>query len=238
MNNAIIATLIQESIRVIPNLVNRHRSGNPAKQDNEQALLVETEAPEEALERIYSPAKQDEYSHSPAPQSEREVVEQPIVESVETEKTEIEIGCVPCSLGHWSTSAGLLNEAVRFKGKGITSNEVLDRIAKSLAEQNALERVDLSPEKLRTVPEWSRGIAEEALEKSRQLRHRLEGIKTIEQLGDIAADTETYYKKLNRDWYRAYLANEKPDIDKIKERVVELAVQKVEEEYNKDCSTS
>ena len=224
MNNAIISTLIQESIRVIPNLVNRHRK-SPAEQDKQAP--IETEAPEEALERIYSVAPS-------------ESIEPPIepVEIGMAEGIEVESACLPCSVNHFATSSGLLNEAVRFKAKGITSNEILDRIAKTLSEQNALERVDLAPELLRTVPAWGKPIAEEALEKSRQLRHRLERIKTIEQLGDIAADTETYYKKLNRDWYRAYLANEKPDIDKIKERVVELAVQKVEEEYNKDCSTS
>jgi len=115
---------------------------------------------------------------------------------------EIATACVPCALGHFSTSAGLLNETVRFKTEGITSNEILDRIAKVLEEQNALERVDLTPEKLQGTPEWERGIAEEALEQSRKLRHRLESITEIDELEHAAADTAGYYKKMNREWYK------------------------------------
>lgn len=122
--------------------------------------------------------------------------------------------CVPCALGHFSTSTGLLNEAVRFKHEGITSNEILDRIAKVLEEQNTLERVDLAPEKLQETPEWEREIAEEALLQSRQLRHRLETITSIDELMQAAADTATYYKKLNRQWYKAMFAHAGPGIEK------------------------
>lgn len=114
----------------------------------------------------------------------------------------IATGCLPCAVGHFSTSSGLLKEAVRFKGEGMTSNEILDRIASALEEQNALEREDLSPEKIQGLPEWERPIAEEALARSRELRHKLEGIKSIEELEQIAAGTKRYYIELNRQWYR------------------------------------
>jgi len=107
-----------------------------------------------------------------------------------------------CAIGHFSTSSGLLKEAVRFKGEGITSNEILDRIAGTLEEQNALEREDLSPEKIERLPEWERAIAEEALSQSRELRHKLENIQTIEELEQVAADTKRYYIKLTRQWYK------------------------------------
>jgi len=115
--------------------------------------------------------------------------------------------CVPCALGHFSTSAGLLNEAVRFKEEGIISNEVLDRIAKSLEEQNTLERVDLTPENIRSIPDWERELAEEALQQSRSLRHKLETITSIEELEQAAADTGGYYRRLNREWFRRRFAN-------------------------------
>ena len=121
----------------------------------------------------------------------------------------IATACIPCSLGHFSTSAGLLNEAVRFKNDGITSNEVLDRIAKILEEQNALERVDLTPEKIQSSPRWERELAEEALEKSRSLRHRLESVETMEDIEQIAADISKYYRELNREWYKRKLAHSK-----------------------------
>ena len=115
---------------------------------------------------------------------------------------DIATACVPCAIGHFSTSSGLLKEAVRFKGEGITSNEILDRIAGTLEEQNALEREDLSPEKIEQLPEWERTIAEEALAQSRQLRHKLENIQTIDELEQAAAETKRYYIKLLRQWYR------------------------------------
>jgi len=112
----------------------------------------------------------------------------------------VKAACLPCSIGHFSTSAGLLNEAYRFRNEGLTSPEILDRIADVIEEQNSLERVDLSPEKLGNLQDWEKDLAEEALMKSRELRHKLENIQSIEELRGIAADTETYYKHLNREY--------------------------------------
>jgi len=124
-----------------------------------------------------------------------------------SETQEIATACVPCALGHFSTSSGLLNECFRFKEGGITGNEILDRVAKVLAEQNALERVDLTPEKLQRSPDWEREIAERALDESRRLRHKLEGLETMEQLEEAAASTASYYMKLNREWYKKLFAS-------------------------------
>lgn len=122
--------------------------------------------------------------------------------NISQEKSSIATACVACAVGHFSTSSGLLKETLRFKGEGITSQEILDRIAGALEEQNALEREDLTQEKIQRLPEWERPIAEEALTQSRQLRHRLETIESIEELEQLAADTRTYYLKLSRQWYR------------------------------------
>ena len=149
--------------------------------------------------------------------------------------------CVPCALGHFSTSAGLLNEAVRFEEEGITSNEILDRIAKVLEEQNALERKDLTPENIQSAPQWERKIAEEALRQSRKLRHALESFTSIEQIEQTAADTSSFYKKLNREWFKCRFAHLGPEkaqkiADKVgrlspedKERVLKRAEELVEE---------
>ena len=125
----------------------------------------------------------------------------PMSKPVESPKT-VATACVPCALGHFSTSAGLLNEAVRFKGEGITSDEILDRIAKIQEEQNTLERVDLTSENIQALPPWEKELAEEALQQSRGLRHRLETLTTIEDLKATAADTEGYYRNLNRKWWK------------------------------------
>ena len=76
-------------------------------------------------------------------------------ESARAPKT-VATACVPCALGHFSTSSGLLNEIARFKKDGLTSHEVLDRVAACLAEQNALERVDLTPENIQALPSWEK----------------------------------------------------------------------------------
>lgn len=117
-------------------------------------------------------------------------------------KSEVSDACIPCALGHFSASSGLLKEMLRFKGEGIASNALIDRIAGVLEEQNALEREDLTPDKIERLPKWQKPIAEEALTQSRQLRHRLEAIQSTDELQQLAADTRSYYIKLSRQWYK------------------------------------
>jgi hypothetical protein len=142
----------------------------------------------------------EQFSESPLPAA----MPQP---SEESPPARIATACVACAVGHFSTSSGELKEALRFKGEGMTSHEVLDRIAGALEEQNALEREDLTQEKIQNLPQWERPIAEEALTQSRQLRHRLETIQSIDELEQLAADTRTYYLKLSRQWYRGRFSN-------------------------------
>jgi hypothetical protein len=52
--------------------------------------------------------------------------------SEESPPARIATACVACAVGHFSTSSGLLKEALRFKGEGMTSQEILDRIAVNL----------------------------------------------------------------------------------------------------------
>jgi hypothetical protein len=119
----------------------------------------------------------------------------------------IKSACVPCAIGHFSTSATLLNEAVRFKKDGLTSTQVLDDIAGAIGEQNALERIDLTSAKIEMLPDWEKEMAEKALEKSRELRHMLESVQSMEELQSIAAVTEEFYKWLNREWASKRLGN-------------------------------
>ncbi len=113
---------------------------------------------------------------------------------------EVKSACIPCGLGHFSTSSVLLNEAVRFRKDGLDSPQVLDDIAQAIGEQNALERIDLTSAKINLLPDWEKIMANEALEKSRELRHRLESVQNMDELAEIAADTEEFYKYLNREW--------------------------------------
>ncbi len=151
-----------------------------------------------------------------------------IREPAQAPKT-VAIACVPCALGHFSTSAGLLNEIARFKKDGITSDEVLDRVAKVQAEQNALERVDLTPENIQALPPWEKELAEDSLSQSRSLRHSLESFTNIEQLNQAAADTSSFYKDLNRKWFKgrfAHLGSEKAQ--RIADEVGQLSAEEKE----------
>ena len=124
-----------------------------------------------------------------------------------TEAQPVASACVPCAIGHFATSARLLNETVRFKKDGLTSPQILDDLAAVLGEQNALERIDLTPEKIEALPEWEKEQAQIALDKSRELRHRLEAIQSIDELDELAADTEKFYRLLNRYWASKRLEN-------------------------------
>jgi len=157
------------------------------------------------------------------------------------QQEDIATACVPCGVGHFAGAAKLLNEAFRFRDDGITSNQVLDDIAGAIGELNAMERVDLTPEKLQNTSSWERPIADEALRESRKLRHRLESISSMEEIEKAAADTESYYKKLYRQWFKqrfAHLGPEKAEriaeeVGKLspedKERVLKRAEELIEE---------
>ena len=151
---------------------------------------------------------------SPEPQKERasegKSTPTTIQEPAKATKT-VATACVPCALGHFSTSAGLLNEVARFKKDGITSDEILDRVAKVQAEQNALERVDLTPENIQALPSWEKELAEDALSQSRKLRHSLESFTSVKQLEQAAADTSSFYKELNRNWFKGRFAHLGPE---------------------------
>ena len=140
------------------------------------------------------------------------------------QQEDIATACVPCGVGHFAGAAKLLNEAFRFRDDGITSNQVLDDIAGAIGELNAMERVDLTPEKLQSTASWERPIAEEALRESRKLRHRLESISSMEEIEKAAADTESYYKKLYRHWFKQRFAHLGPEkAERIAEEVGKLS---------------
>ena len=47
----------------------------------------------------------------------------------------VKSACVPCAIGHFSTSARLLNEAVRFRAEGLKSPQVLNDIGDASASR-------------------------------------------------------------------------------------------------------
>ena len=187
MNNQIIQFIAQQASNALTKSMQNKTHASPTP-----ATRVETL--EEALERIYPTGKIEP--------KEAEAISKDITQAIiSTTDDSIATACIPCSLGHFSTSVGLLNEAIRFKKDGITSNEILDRIAQVLQEQNALERIDLAPIKIQNLVGWERDLAQGALDQSRSVRHTLENIENIEELAELAANTDRYYRNLSRAWF-------------------------------------
>ena len=147
--------------------------------------------------------------------------------AIEQKATSIEAGCVPCAIGHLGTCTGVLNEAMRFaRSDGINSAEVIDRVSMCMDEISALERIDLRPEMLVSLPPWERKLANNVLNKSRGIRHRLEGLGNVSDLEDVAAETQTLRKEVGRAWFQQRLSKMS---DKEKTDISKRVLQKLEE---------
>ena len=146
----------------------------------------------------------------------------------EGKASSIEVGCVPCAIGHLGTCSGLMNEAMRFaKTNGVGAGEVIDRVNMCLDELNAMERVDLRPEMIINLPEWEKELANKALTESRATRHSLEGLSSAEELEKVAATIQTARTSIGRKWFKERLARMPKEE---KEKLAERAIEKLEEE--------
>lgn len=136
-----------------------------------------------------------------------------LAESPPTKKaSEIATGCVPCAIGHFGTCSGLLAESLRFgKKEGIDSGEVIDRVNLCLDELNTMERVDLRPELIDGLPKWEKELANKALNASRDTRHGLEGLTSIDELEAVAAETQRTRGEIGRQWFQQKLKTMSPE---------------------------
>lgn len=190
IQSQIIQLIAQQASIALTKAIQNRSYSSPSPAPGTKSL----EQLEQALERIYGSA--------PLGPTQVETISEGIAQSVITAPADnIATACLACSVGHFSCTVGLLNEIVRFKKEGITSYEVIDRISKCLEEQNALERVDLAPEKIQNLIGWEKKLAQDALDTSRSLRHTLENVQTIEELEELAANTDRFYKNLSREWF-------------------------------------
>lgn len=115
--------------------------------------------------------------------------------------------CIPCSLNHLSTCAGLLSEALRFARKdGIVSGEVVSRIGLCQDELNAMERVDLRPEVVMNLAPEDRELANRLLVEGRGLRHGLENMSSVLELEEAAGTTQSVRSSTSRDWMKIRLS--------------------------------
>lgn len=193
------------------------------------------------------PAPHKNYYLEPEPEDTPEVEPTPVRQlpvaiaerEVEPEKaTAIATGCIPCAIGHLGTCSGLLNEAMRFAGAdddGMASNEVIDRVGFCLNELNAMERVDLRPEMIVNLPEWEKKLVDQVLLASRNTRHQLEALESVETLKEAAATTQGTHKGIWRDYIKHKAANLTPEeIQEVQARLLakieEITAEEVDDE--------
>jgi len=135
--------------------------------------------------------------------------------------TSIPTGCVPCAIGHLGTCSGLLNEAMRFTKDGMTSEEVVDRVGMCMDELNTMERVDLRPEMVVHLPEWEKELVNQVLLASRNTRHTLEAMTSVESLEKAAALTQETRTGIWRDYVKHKAANLTPEeVATVQERLL------------------
>lgn len=96
--------------------------------------------------------------------------------------------CLPCTRDHYSTTSAALSEGLRFaRSEGMKHAEVIRRLGIALDELNIMERIDLAPDQIGRLNEPARKLAIWALNNSRELRHTIGEIKTVDDMEKAAA---------------------------------------------------
>lgn len=96
--------------------------------------------------------------------------------------------CLQCCRDHWSTISGALSEGLRFaRSDGMESRDVRGRIGLALDEHNIMERIDLAPQALAGLKGKEKELAEWSLTNSRELRHAIGEIRTVDDMEKAAA---------------------------------------------------
>lgn len=105
------------------------------------------------------------------------------------QKTAAEKGtaCTLCSDEHFSEVSGALSEALRFaRNEGMGTKETIRRVRHARDELNAMERFDLAPEEVIKLPEDEKEVAHWALPQSRNLRHMINSMRSVDDLEKVA----------------------------------------------------
>jgi len=129
----------------------------------------------------------------------------------ETKKVEGEVvkgtACIPCASDHFSTVAGLISdEAVRMaRRSGVQDEEVVRRILRASDQLNAMEREDLSVEKIAQLPPKEKELAVFAQNKAAEIRHELNNLKSVEDLEKVAVDIRNVRDTIGKEYFKSRL---------------------------------
>lgn len=141
------------------------------------------------------------------------VIEQPpeVTKTGEGKASSVEAGvaCVPCCNDHFSVCSGLISdEAIRMARRtGMQNDEIIGRINHCEDQLNAMEREDLSVEKIASLPGWEKEIAIYAQNQGAAIRHKLEGVTSVDDLEDVALQIKEARIKIGKDYFKGRLAH-------------------------------
>ena len=112
------------------------------------------------------------------------------------------IACLPCSVDHFMSFSGFIDEASRMS-KPIDDNETLKRLGLARRELNTMERVDLTDSAIKKMNKKEQRLARYVKKKSAELRHMMtpRNLKGISDLNDLSAKATDIY---NDVWARAW----------------------------------
>lgn len=224
MDEIVVATLIQEGGKFLGEFIRQQRA-NKIPVTEIQWPSIPDELPnfhDPFLPKsITTEVKFIESPQAMAPAALPEVSYAP-VQSTSGDGEKVATSCVGCAIGHLATCSGLLKECVRFTGEGMASPNIVDRLNTCLDELNAMERVDLLPNKIQLLPEWEKELAHRALNISRETRHFIEaGITSADQFEKVASNLINERQAIGNAWLQQKLrALSKEDKEVIAQRVM------------------
>jgi hypothetical protein len=233
MDDILIATIISEGGKILSEIIRSNQSSKRKPLEIQypeipDALPGFSESGGSGSPRLISSQVKVIDGPRPLPAPTKEVDYAP-VQSLTGEK--VATSCVGCAIGHLATVSGLLKECVRFVGEGMDSPNIIDRLNTCLDELNAMERVDLLPNKIAELPEWERQLAHRALEVSRDTRHFIEaGVNNSDEFEKMAAHLINERQAIGSAWLQQKLrALSKDDKEEIQRRVM-AKIQSIGEE--------
>lgn len=161
-----------------------------------------------------------------------------------TVKPQIEKGeaCDICSLDHFSVCAKALAEGKRFIKDGKIDDKYLTKAREICrGELNLMERDDASPAKVMALPPMERKIMNKFTPRSKELRHSLNDIISVDSLIEVGAkaekiseswENEIFQYQLKRELAKNEIRKERPEIspEEEKELVDEIMAKLAEKE--------
>jgi len=219
MDDILIATIISEGGKILSEIIRSNKASKVKPLEIQYPEIPDSlpgfvESGNSGAPRLIS--SEVKVLEGPRPKE----VDYAPVQSLTGEK--VATSCVGCAIGHLATVSGLLKECVRFVSEGMSSPNIVDRLNTCLDELNAMERVDLLPNKIAELPDWEKDLAHRALEISRETRHFIEaGINNADEFEKVATRLINERNAIGAAWLQQKLrALSKEDKEEIQRRVM------------------